>query len=611
MLLRYLSHQTRFSKSLEIIDDREVLSIGLYWKIDTQISHLLQKRNLQEDVWFSAFENLSCLMISIEIIKALESVAKSNYAGFGQKEFHKIKIDSLSSFISDLPKDLYELRSKLKNKLVDLQIWLSNIRKRDVPDFLPMAFTHDLIRTIKESAPTFEKSTFHVYVDEYENLLEYQQRIVNTWVKHSEHPLIFNLAMKRNAFRTRSTIGEETLTNVHDYRYIDLEKDGFSDFKEFKIFAAEILLYRLKRQGIDNLEVDDKLLTEPSRILDRKKEDYRDKILFGINKIFPSITHKELANEVFSEKHLRDRLESKLKEALKFRKSTIKHNQFIYKNDLRVSIVCIPLLYRENLQPEAILKQIELLRNNKENSFTGKTEWVKNNFFGAYILFYNGLNKPCPIYSGFDTFCLMSYGNIRHLTELCYKTFLRSSDDNTSSQIVDISNITISSQAQAARQASSMFLNEIRTFGKYGNRLHTFCLRLGGIFNLAHKRKKQSEPEQNHFVVSKGKINISEDISEFLNEAVKWSILFEERPTKIKSQHDSELKEYILNPIYSPYFLISYRKMRKLSFTSDEFQSLVLGSVDDYESLLKGYLSKWRINKSDNTQTDLFFDLKL
>ena len=46
---------------------------------------------------------------------------------------------------------------------------------------------------------------------------------------------------------------------------------------------------------------------------------------------------------------------------------------------------------------------------------------------------------------------------------------------------------------------------------------------------------------------------LPDDIS-FIAEAVKWSVLFEEAETKQKQEFVPDTQEYVLNPIYAPYF---------------------------------------------------------
>ena len=100
---------------------------------------------------------------------------------------------------------------------------------------------------------------------------------------------------------------------------------------------------------------------------------------------------------------------------------------------------------------------------------------------------------------------------------------------------------------------------KLPAFGKLGDRLHTFVFRLGSLFALAHKRPTQSEPEQSHFAITSGSKILSEEDTRFLREAEKWSVIFAEEETKLKSDSQPASFEYVLNPVYSPYFNISRR----------------------------------------------------
>src|SRR4030042_5016462 len=135
---------------------------------------------------------------------------------------------------------------------------------------------------------------------------------------------------------------------------------------------------------------------------------------------------------------------------------------------------------------------MKLLSEDKPNKFTGETGWIHNNFIGCLLQLYAPYDRACPFYAGFKTFCKLSKGNIRHFLELCHKSIYRSVDNlgNVSFPVKSVE------QAEAARNASAAFLGEIRSFGRRGNQLHTFVLRLGSLFGLAHRRPSQSESEQ-------------------------------------------------------------------------------------------------------------------
>ena len=120
---------------------------------------------------------------------------------------------------------------------------------------------------------------------------------------------------------------------------------------------------------------------------------------------------------------------------------------------------------------------------------------------------------------------------------------------------------------------------------------------------MAQQRKTQSEPERNHFSVKGGTVGFPKAAEVFFSEAVKWSVLYEDKETKKKSDIEPEAIEYVLNPIYSPYFHISYRKKRKIELTKDEALSLSQGEYEDVKELLKSYKSKWSVETTDENRS--------
>ncbi|MBL0745965.1 ORC-CDC6 family AAA ATPase [Chryseolinea lacunae] len=607
MLLRYLSHQTMFSQSRKELSAEDFLHVGLYWRVDTQFVSMMSKRNKEEEEWRPAFEHMTSLLIGLEILKSLETISSSSFDSINYDKIRLINFSQLKNFDSELPADFDTLKNVLLNKLWQFESWLNNINRLESPIFLSKRFLEALIKIITEQVAVLKNSVFSVYLDEYENLLPYQQRIINTWLKHSEAPLVFNLAMKRNAFKERRTIGNEALSDIHDYRLFDLEI-FYEEEQSFDVFAAEILIIRLLEYGLKNSPVLASDLRDVSKLQSRKTDAYKKTVLSFANRVFPSVPPKQVAAEMINDKVLSDRVIKQIESALQKKNSLSIFDQFVKDTPPEALVVLPALLNREKARPEDILVQLNKLKAGEDNKFSGDTGWIHNNLFGCILYMYEPLNRICPLYSGFKTFCKMSHGNIRHLIELCHKSISRadiSLDDFFSGQ-----SITIREQADAALQASTAFLGEIKTFGKHGNQLHAFVMRIGTIFHQAHKRPAQSEPEQNHFSISKGSKQLTDEQENFLEEATKWSVLFETKSTKQKSDLHLEDSEYVLNPIYAPYFHISYRKKRKLDFRTDEFATLTQGSLQEFESLLKRYIKEWNVDVKESPMT-LFSGLKL
>jgi hypothetical protein len=282
-----------------------------------------------------------------------------------------------------------------------------------------------------------------------------------------------------------------------------------------------------------------------------------------------------------------------------------KIDEFLIYDYPQAGVIIPSLLSRNDISADIVLNEINKLRKGLDNKFTGSTEWIHNYVFGCLLLIYEPLPRYCPLYAGFDTFCAMSRSNLRHFLELCYKSIR---NEYREGKLESIPIISIKSQAEAAKQASTAFLREVKSFGSEGNKLHTFVLRLGSYFSATHRRLTQSEPEQTHFSI---KGSIDESVSLFILEAIKWSVLYEEKITKQKggeNKMEVEGSEYILNPIYSPYFHISYRKKRSSTFDASQINTIVLGNFDQFEKFLNDYLKKWRISPPDSIK-NLFSDI--
>lgn len=602
MLLKYLSHNSQFSKSRKKIPANAVSHIGLYWRIDTHFASMMTKRNISDDVWINSFEHIATILIGIDILRSINSIASSDFQWLNEDDIPKLNLEGLRGFDQKIPVSANSCETYLKNRVMEFQTWLNNVKKVPEPIFLPLLFVKELISQIQLQFPALSKANYFVYLDECENLLPNQQKIINTWLKHSEMPLIFNLAMKRNSFHEKSTIGNESLVDINDYRTFDLE-EFYSDENTFDSFAAEILFLRLYKQNDNkNLPINPNDLRDVSKLDSRNSDEYKTKVITNANRMFPGNSQQQLAKAVFEDKILKERLKNQITDALKKRNSKINVSKFLKSNVPEASTIVPSLIHRKRERPEDILNELTKLVNGEENHFTGKRAWIHNFFIGSIILLYDPMNRICPIYSGFKTFCRMSKGNIRHLLELCHRSMANAE--------VSANTLTIAKEYQvlAAKQTSTAFLTEVRNFGRLGNQLHTFVLRLGGLFYHGHKRKTQSEPEPTHFSIFMSN-PLEERHRVFLDEALKWSVLFEAQSTKEKSL-EIESSEYILNPIYAPYFKISYRKGRKLKISSKDFVKLIDGTVEEYEKILKSYISKWDVD-IDSSPQSLFSELNL
>lgn len=588
MLLRYLCHQTQFSASKTDYTEKDFERIGIYWKMDVQFAKLMQLRGKDDDLWINAFINMGVLIITREILICLKNIRDSEYIHYAE-ELHNITFEGLRDIDNDIPESLDSFIKYIHNKYKKFQLWVSNYNHiEEHPIFYPLIFVEELIDIIHNNVDIFKSTTFCVYIDEYENLIPTQKKIVNTWIKHSQSPLIFNIAMKHNSLDVRETLGEEQIVAVHDYRAIDLDKqlDGY-----FKVFASEILLLKIC-EDIDHTILENKeWLFDVSAINLRNDLSYKTSIINKLKELFPSKTPKEIAADMLLDSGISARLWEDISKDLDYKKSEVKIQDFKDLATAPETYVILHALLCRKQNPKHIYDELVKYSKGEESKFK---DWVHNNLVGCILNIYGKTSRRCPLFSGFETFVLLAKDNIRHFLELCYTSLAQ----NQNSEIHGNLCVDIDNQVIAVKNVSQDMLYEVKQFGKEGNQLFGIALRLGTIMEQARKNDAQSEPEQTHFSING---ELDEETMFILNELLKWSVLYKTKLTKQKNIEYGE--EYQLNPIYSPYFLISYRKKRRMEFTNKEFRLICSGDEREFNDFLK---NREKYNNIQSQQLSIF-----
>lgn len=574
MLLKYLDYHTAFSKKRAQILPSEVRHIGIYWRVDTQFCNSLNHRGLDEHQWIEIFESYFSIVVGIEILKSINEVARSAFNDFSVDDFDQYEINSANDFYGEFPTKVPALLAFLEAKRRRLSSWISNIISTQKPILPPgKTFLDSLIADIRRHN-ALKDAAFYVYVDEVENLVPYQRRILNSYLKHSQRPFIVSFTSKELSNETATT-GPESINATHDFRLIQL--DELASEADYKTFFAEVLLANLEIAGKSNDSNFLSCLRAPDLLSERSKEDYRSKIGKTIRMRFPEKSTRDIAADAISTDRIFNILKDRIKKALSSHRTKLVVADFMRFVEVPDALIITPaLLSRRRSDPNEILNFLI----NYSASKTAKSDpkgWIHNNLVGSLLEIYRPHGLICPIYSGYNTFFTMANKNLRHFLILCYKA-LEIAD------LTDESNKTISlgTQARAAYEAADQLIREIKTFGPQGERLRTFVLRLGNVFRMLQAAPPMSEPEQNQFSINSGSRVLSDEETIFISELKKYGILSEELETKTKGVVGSDIADYQLNPIYSPYFQISYRRKRKISLSVEDFSLLALGTEDSY-----------------------------
>ena len=282
----------------------------------------------------------------------------------------------------------------------------------------------------------------------------------------------------------------------------------------------------------------------------------------------------------------------------------LKAEQFIHKDFPEESLIN-GLLLNRNTSPEILLEKFNTLISSGNRSIY-KSQ-VDQYLVGAIFWVYLSASwKKCPVYAGFDRFCMLAKGNMRHFIELCYQSISLAAINGIHISKDMITPISQEIQAEAAVESSRLEMEKVDELGQHGEKLRFIVNRLGLFFQLIQKRKSQSENEVNHFSIKVSDDLLTDETTKaLLNEAIIWSVLIEVvGDTKRKSQNEASSKEYMLHPIFAPHFSISYRRKKKFDFTLDEIDIIFSGSEKDYVNLCKSYQKTWNLNTDESEKTE-------
>lgn len=585
MLLRYLSFQTQFSKLREYIPNESMNRIGLYWKADTQFLRTMEKRGVDEDEWIGIFENYLTLKLSLEAVNSIEKIARSNCQALTFDDIENLRILGIEDYGFTTNK-LIDLHDEISSKIRKFEMFIQNRKGIESEQKIPPTFFSYLIEGIKDSTDKLSNIGYSVFIDEYENLLPYQQRLINTKIKSSSHFMTFNIAIKKNGMPIQDTLGPEKIQNIHDFSVIDLDEKIKKN--DYQIFLAEVLLKRLcdvSDEFSKSIGFDSNILNNIDKLDLRRSEDYVKNCKKLVSNILVGRSENELADEVFFSEKYHSKLRSEIEKALKIRKREESYtaDNFININYKKASIVVSSLLYRKTLSIDEVFSEFKNHTEGNESKFDNQTDWNKNNFIGCYLRIVSAYKQNNSFYSGFDVYCHLSNGNVRHFLELCRSAF----------SLVDVEklriNLVIDHQSQhlAARTASEDLFKEIKSFSPMGHQLTELAEGLGMLFNTIQNKPEQSEPEIKHFGFKNTATRLTEEDVRVLLEAEKWGVLQLDGVTKEKTTLSVGMYEYILNPIYSPKFYISYRKGRKYELTASEFQKLYTAGSAAVSDIIK------------------------
>lgn len=539
----------------EILDNEDF--IGIYYRVDTTFVSSMCER--EESNWRAIFETYLGICILEEMLDFILILDKSmnldekKLSDFSITFSRKLNPKSSTDSIEEFRKDCNVFLDIIEDKINGYESFLS-LRTIFVNRFIT-----DLCIATKDLLGK-EDLLFKIFIDEYETLQEYQQKIINTLIKHSSLPVIYNIGLRPKGMKTPQTISKtETIEAPHDYELLSI---GFEHEQYLEIIKS-ICQKRIvlgKEQG-------------------KIPKDASDDILYYLGKYSIEYELDKIAQTNANPLHIKklsDLILLRAQEEGCSRDEITAYDKALCKEaPIIISRIHYAILCKKTKYTPTI-KQLYDSYKNKDDRYN---DWLHNRKNGAVYLLCKESRRR-KMYFGFDVFSALSSNIVRYFLELCEHSFKFAFLEGYNWNLP----ISPEIQTEAAHYVSEYKIVDIAGYEPYGKELRIFVQYLGQIFNKLHTAENTTlgEPEPNHF--STKDLSLPELSKKKIASAVMWNVLQEGEPTKKKqSVLSPETVDYYLNKIYVPYFGISYRDQRKITISVDIINDLFSGD----ESLAK------------------------
>lgn len=511
-------------------------ALGIYWRVETSVTSAFQGARLSEADWtrvFAHYINLQFVDLLIGFVDWREKIT-------GVKtSVDPIKLRRACMALSlDETADFTTFGDQIGDELIRFEASINGLGES-----LTALNLSVLGRPISETAAAIlnDNSLHHgvltFCIDEYENLEPYQQRVINTLIKHvGDGGYTFKIGMRQHGLHERATLSSsEFLIEPADYVKVNIEEEIKK--QNFGRFAAKVCNERLLRVGGR---------TEKS---------------LDIQELLPEISLASEASRLGA-----DRISSDIRAELESAGAPKKSLEFYDRMDAVEACFVGFWAQSKGISVSEVLSE----------AMTRPREWktrVGNHGYAMMFALRPGRRGVSKYYCGWSTYVLLADGNIRYLLYLVTEALTQHVNNGGK-----LSNpVSAELQTTAAQAIGEKVVFELAGLHNRGTQLTRLVLGLGRVFGVMARQPHGHAPEVTQFRIPDHKSN--EEVSDLLEAGVMHNALVRFAGDKMAAA-SSETKDfdYQMHPIFAPFFVYSPRRKRRMLLSAQDFVGLA--SVD-------------------------------
>lgn len=538
--LRSLSYEGQYALKNGVPVDKWPF-YGFYYRVNTNRITSFRGPELSAERWQKLFGHYINLLFCEQVLTFLDwYTGLTNVSDpLGEVEYRKVS-EALCVGVGVTGRSLL---SSIEQGRLKIEAYLNNAGQDDFPRISITGAPLEYLMEALSKTGLFDKKCFFFLIDEYENLLDDQQVVLNTLIKHSGPLHSFKIGVRELGWRKRGTLNQnEQLISPSDYVRINIA-ERFED-EHFERFASNVCNARISGiydKGLTPLKVEE--------LLPSISED-REATLLGV---------ETAAKEIKSKLGL-----------------TSSHPNY----GTVQSLTSLQLFFADFWASKENADLLAVLQSWKEDP----SKWGdRYNQYRHAMLFAlkrkkSGIRK---YYSGWDTFIRLADGNIRYLLELVDQSLiihLREGGTMDTPMSAEV-------QTRAAQGVGRKNLSELEGLSVKGAQLTKLLLGLGRIFEVLASNPENHAPELTQFHLQDELAEESE-VGELLDAAIMHMALVRRTANRLEIE-DRRSYDYAIHPIYAPFFIFSFKKKRKLKLESEVLLSLIKTPRETIRSILK------------------------
>ena len=521
---------------------------GMYYRINTNRVTAFSGPELESRVWVRMFAHYMNLELTELVIGLLQWYRNANPDAPGLRP-SGLRAVGVTLHLGEVA-SLDELAQLVQTSKLHFEATVNNVADNRAGLVLSMQGVpvDTLMREVR-TLPQFIEKPFFFLIDEYENLDNAQQRVLNTLVKHCGELYSFKIGVRELGFRERTTLNDaEQLTHPADYRLINISNELRPRFTRF---AAAVCTQRLHQVLGDDVTV------PPIEVLLPELSPEREAQELGVDRLIASVA-EELTENAADHQRLQDWVAGA--------------------SGLEV-FAASGRARAEGMTLTAKLRQI--LRE--------PDKWAEHydNYKHAYLFSIRkkkrGIRK---YYAGWRVFCVMAASNIRYLLELVDRAL----DQHFEAGRGPLVAVDPALQTKVAQAAGQRNLRELEGLSLNGAKLARFLLGLGRVFQVLAEEPFGHAPEVSQFVLgaAPGEAMSQRRVQELLVGGIMHLALLRYPASKLQEQTDVREFDYVIHPIFAAFFGFSHRRKRKMELTPGD----ILGLVDQRRATIAAIVAR-------------------